>query len=78
MALNQFLSTLFVLFLAVVSHAQITVSGLTFDGGDVVSLFWAYQSDGPAKYNLYLCAGDETTNSYVSGNHIQKRPSTID
>lgn len=68
MALNSLLAVFFALFLAAVSHAQIiTATGLTFDAGDVVSLLWAYESNGPAMYDLHLCAGDETTDSYVSG-----------
>lgn len=42
-----------------------TFSGLTFDGRGEVSLVWA--SDGePGRYDFYLCAGDESTESYVS------------
>jgi hypothetical protein len=66
MAFHTLLSVFFALFL--ISHAQIiSANGLTFDSGDVVSLGWSYESKGPAMYDLYLCAGDETTDSYVSG-----------
>ncbi|KAJ5605910.1 hypothetical protein N7510_008691 [Penicillium lagena] len=65
MALNPLLSVFVALFLAASSHAQImTANGLTFDSGDVVSLLWTYESNGPATYDLHLCAGDETTDSY--------------
>ncbi|KAJ5084283.1 hypothetical protein NUU61_008862 [Penicillium alfredii] len=64
MKLHQIFLVLVVLLTAV--YAQITSSGLTFDGGDVVTLAWALEGDGSTKYDFYLCAGDETTNSYES------------
>lgn len=53
-----------VLSLAASAYAQIT-DGLSFDGGDVVSLLWGLDSERPAFYDFYLCAGDETTDEYV-------------
>lgn len=64
MRIDRFLSTLSALFAAV--SAQ-TISGLTFDGRDVVNLVWGFKGATSARYDLYLCAGDETTGSYVSG-----------
>ena len=64
MRIDRFLSTLSALFAAV--SAQ-TISGLTFDGRDVVNLVWGFKGPTSARYDLYLCAGDETTGSYVSG-----------
>jgi len=43
-----------------------TVSGLTFDGRNSVSLVWAFDGETPGRYDFYLCAGDESTGSYVS------------
>ena len=43
------------------------VSGLTFDARDVVSLMWAFEGAVSTRYDLWLCAGDETTGAYVSG-----------
>ncbi|KAJ5815276.1 hypothetical protein N7474_007053 [Penicillium riverlandense] len=63
MAIHPLLSVFFAWFL--ISHAQIiSANGLTFDSDDVVSLAWSYESKGTARYDLYLCAGDETTDSY--------------
>lgn len=42
-----------------------TLSGLTFDGQDVVSLKWAFDGQTSGRYDFYLCAGDESTGSYV-------------
>jgi trehalose-6-phosphatase len=53
-----------VLSFAAFAYAQIT-DGLSFDGGDVVSLLWGLDSETPSTYDFYLCAGDETTDSYV-------------
>lgn len=62
MRFDRLLPALFALWGAV--SAQ-TFSGLTFDGRGEVSLVWA--SDGePGRYDFYLCAGDESTESYVS------------
>jgi hypothetical protein len=41
------------------------VTGLTFDGADTVSLLWGLSSETTSSYDFYLCAGDETTDSYV-------------
>lgn len=42
-----------------------TLSGLSFDGQDVVKLMWAFDGQSSGSYDFYLCAGDET-GSYVS------------
>ncbi|KAJ5770752.1 uncharacterized protein N7511_002803 [Penicillium nucicola] len=42
------------------------INGLSFDGGEVVSLLWGLDSEEPSNYDFYLCAGDETTDSYDS------------
>jgi hypothetical protein len=47
-----------------------TVSGLTFDGRDTVSLVWAFDGETSGRYDFYLCAGDESTGSYVSGSAL--------
>ncbi|KAJ5674884.1 uncharacterized protein N7477_004818 [Penicillium maclennaniae] len=41
-----------------------TLSGLTFDGRDSVSLVWALDRVTSGRYDFYLCAGDESTGSY--------------
>ncbi|KAJ5178919.1 hypothetical protein N7492_002129 [Penicillium capsulatum] len=56
-------STLSALFAAV--SAQ-TISGLSFDSRDVVSLVWGVDGALTAPYDFYLCAGDESTGSYDS------------
>jgi hypothetical protein len=43
-----------------------TLSGLTFDSGDEVSLIWAFDGQTTGRYDFYLCAGDESTGVYVS------------
>jgi hypothetical protein len=43
-----------------------TLSGLSFDGEDVVSLMWAFDGQTAGRYDFFLCAGDESTGSYVS------------
>lgn len=40
-------------------------AGLVFDGADAVSLLWGLNSEPTSSYDFYLCAGDETTDSYV-------------
>lgn len=55
----QFLQVL--LFTA--AYAQIY--DLSFDGAAVISLLWSLDSNPASTYNFYLCAGDETTDSYV-------------
>lgn len=40
-------------------------AGLSFDGADAVSLLWGLNSEPTSSYDFYLCAGDETTDSYV-------------
>lgn len=42
-----------------------TLSGLSFDGEDVVSLMWAFDGQSTGRYDFFLCAGDES-GSYVS------------
>lgn len=42
-------------------------SGLTFDARGEVTLIWAFDGETSGRYDLYLCAGDESTGSYVSG-----------
>ncbi|KAJ5788113.1 hypothetical protein N7457_003103 [Penicillium paradoxum] len=44
------------------AYAQI--SSLSFDGAAVISLLWSLDSEPNSAYNFYLCAGDETTDSY--------------
>lgn len=63
MRIVRCLSTLSALYATV--SAQ-TISGLTFDGRDVVSLIWGVAGALTAPYDFYLCAGDESTGSYVS------------
>ncbi|KAJ5802267.1 uncharacterized protein N7503_004717 [Penicillium pulvis] len=41
-----------------------TISGLTFDSQDVVSLVWGFESAPSVHYDLWLCAGDESTGEY--------------
>lgn len=43
-----------------------TLSGLTFDSRDEVSLTWAFDGQTTGRYDFYLCAGDESTGVYVS------------
>lgn len=43
-----------------------TLSGLSFDGKDVVSLMWAFDGQSAGRYDFFLCAGDESTGAYVS------------
>ncbi|KAJ5750875.1 hypothetical protein N7533_007903 [Penicillium manginii] len=43
-----------------------TLSGLSFDGEDVVSLMWAFDGQTAGRYDFFLCAGDESTGSYES------------
>lgn len=43
-----------------------TLSGLSFDGEDVVSLMWAFDGQSTGRYDFFLCAGDESTGTYVS------------
>ncbi|KAJ5733378.1 hypothetical protein N7493_002164 [Penicillium malachiteum] len=57
-ALWPAISTLFA-----VTVAQ-TISGLTFDSRDVVSLVWAFEGSVSTRYTFWLCAGDETTGEY--------------
>lgn len=45
--------------------SQITTYSLSFDGAAVVSLLWGLDTEPASNYNFYLCAGDETTGSYV-------------
>lgn len=66
MASTQWLPVVLALLFAALVRAQLTTSGLTFNGADVVNLLWGYKSEGPASYDVYLCAGDETTGTYVS------------
>lgn len=42
-----------------------TISGLAFDSQDVVSLVWGLEGATWARYDLWLCAGDESTGEYV-------------
>ncbi|KAJ5591746.1 uncharacterized protein N7459_002115 [Penicillium hispanicum] len=63
MLLNRLLSTLSTLLAA--TSAQ-TISGFTFDGRDVVSMIWGFEGALPARYDFWLCAGDETTGLYES------------
>lgn len=42
-----------------------TVSGLTFNGDDIVNLEWTFDGQSTGRYDFYLCAGDESTGSYV-------------
>lgn len=64
MRFDRLLPALYSLFTAV--SAQ-TLSGLTFDGRDEVSLIWAFDGQTTGSYDFYLCAGDESTGAYVSG-----------
>lgn len=48
-------------------------SGLSFDSRGEVSLIWAFDSETSGQYDFYLCAGDESTESYVSD--MMHRPS---
>lgn len=64
MRFDGLLPALYSLFTAV--SAQ-TLSGLTFDGRDEVSLLWAFDGQTTGSYDFYLCAGDESTGAYVSG-----------
>jgi hypothetical protein len=45
--------------------SQITTCDLSFDGAAPVSLLWGLEAEPTSTYNFYLCAGDETTGSYV-------------
>lgn len=53
-----------VLSLFVAAAAQ-TISGLAFDSQDVVSLVWGFEGAISAHYDIWLCAGDESTGEYV-------------
>ncbi|KAJ5232756.1 hypothetical protein N7468_005712 [Penicillium chermesinum] len=46
------------------STAAQTISGLTFDSRDVVSLIWGMGDTSAATYDFWLCAGDESTGIY--------------
>lgn len=72
MRFDRLLSALFA-YLGTVS-AQ-SLSGLTFDGRGEVSLVWAFDGKTSGRYDFYLCAGDESTGSYVSG--MMHRSATI-
>lgn len=63
MRFTRCLATLAALYASV--SAQ-TISGLTFDGRDAVSLIWGVGGALTAPYDFYLCAGDESTGFYVS------------
>ncbi|OOQ88870.1 hypothetical protein PEBR_11805 [Penicillium brasilianum] len=63
MRFDRLLPALFSLFIA--ASAQ-TLSGLTFDGRDEVSLLWALDGQATGRYDFYLCAGDESTGAYES------------
>ncbi|GLI80669.1 cell wall synthesis protein kre9 precursor [Penicillium ochrochloron] len=63
MRFDRLLPALYSLFTAV--SAQ-TLSGLTFDGRDEVSLIWAFDGQTTGTYDFYLCAGDESTGAYES------------
>lgn len=41
-------------------------SGLSFDSRGEVSLIWAFDGETSGRYDFYLCAGDESTEAYVS------------
>ncbi|KAJ5988313.1 hypothetical protein N7481_003523 [Penicillium waksmanii] len=43
-----------------------TLSGLSFDGEDLVSFMWAFDGQSAGRYDFFLCAGDESTGSYES------------
>lgn len=70
MRFDRLLPALFSLFTA--ASAQ-TLSGLTFDGRNEVSLIWAFDGQTTGRYDFYLCAGDESTGVYVSGIAINMR-----
>lgn len=70
MRFDRLLPALFSLFTA--ASAQ-TLSGLTFDGRNEVSLIWAFDGQTTGRYDFYLCAGDESTGVYVSGTAINMR-----
>lgn len=63
MIFDQFLFAFLGLLGAVTAQS---ISGLTFDGRDKVSFVWASETETRGRYDLYLCAGDETMESYVS------------
>ena len=42
-----------------------SVSGLTFDARDVVTMLWGFEGAVPARYDIWLCAGDESIGLYV-------------
>lgn len=65
MRFDRLLPALFSFFTA--ASAQ-TLSGLTFDAHEEVSLIWALDGQTTGRYDFYLCAGDESTGAYVSGN----------
>ena len=44
--------------------------GLSFDGADTLSLLWGLNSEPSSSYDFYLCAGDESTDSYVCSSHL--------
>lgn len=63
MRFDRLLPALFALLGAVSAQS---ISGLTFDGRGEVSLIWAFDGETSGRYDFYLCAGDESTGSYVS------------
>lgn len=62
MMLNRLLSAFSIL---IATTSAQTISGLTFDSRDVVSMIWGFEGAVPTHYDFWLCAGDETTGSYV-------------
>ena len=64
MMLNRLLSVSTLLVLIATASAQ-TISGFIFDSRDVVSMIWGFEGAVTTRYDFWLCAGDETTGSYV-------------
>lgn len=52
--------------------SQITAQNLSFDGAATVSLLWGLDGEPTSTYDFYLCAGDETTGSYVGASLLLK------
>lgn len=52
--------------------SQFTTYDLSFDAAAPVSLLCGLECEPTSTYNFYLCAGDETTGSYVCFLSLQK------
>ncbi|KAJ5946259.1 hypothetical protein N7454_003098 [Penicillium verhagenii] len=52
-----------------------TISDLTFDSRDVVSLIWGFEGALSTDYDIWLCAGDESTGEYETLDRVIEKVS---